>query len=89
MKGTVKFFNSGKGYGFVSAEDGKDYFVHLSGILNNARLRDGDAVNFEIEDGDRGPKAVNVTLAEGGSSDDEEAPAQEEESAEEVDSNEE
>ncbi len=90
MKGTVKFFNSGKGYGFVSAEDGKDYFVHLSGILNNARLRDGDAVNFEIEDGDRGPKAVNVTLAEGGDSDsnDEEAPAQEE-SAEEADSDEE
>ena len=61
MKGTVKFFNEQKGFGFVAGEDGTEYFVHQSGLADeNARLNEGDAVNFDVEEGDRGPKAVNV-----------------------------
>ncbi len=61
MKGTVKFFNENKGFGFITAEDGKDYFVHQSGINGGVRLREGDSVSFDVEKGERGPKAVNVT----------------------------
>ena len=60
MKGTVKFFNRMKGFGFITAEDGKDYFVHQSGLKEGATLNENDAVEFDIEQGDRGPKAVNV-----------------------------
>ena len=68
MKGKVKFYNTGKGFGFISADDGKDYFVHISGLADGVQLRDGDAVVFEVGEGDRGPKAVNVQLDKGGSS---------------------
>ena len=61
MKGTVKFFNHSKGFGFISGEDGKEYFVHHSGISENTNLNDNDAVNFDTEEGDRGLKAVNVS----------------------------
>ncbi len=61
MKGNVKFFNEEKGYGFVSGEDGKDYFVHISGINEGLTLNENDPVEFEVEEGDRGPKAVNVS----------------------------
>ncbi len=71
MKGTVKFFNEGKGFGFISGEDGKEYFVHTSGLKAGVVLRDGDEVTFDVEQGDRGPKAANVQKAEGG-----EAPAE-------------
>ncbi len=60
MKGTVKFFNVAKGYGFVAGEDGKDYFVHITGIAEGVNLAENDPVTFEVEEGDRGPKAVNV-----------------------------
>lgn len=60
MKGTVKFFNESRGFGFITAEDGNEYFVHISGISEGAELREGDAIDFEVEQGDRGPKAVNV-----------------------------
>jgi len=63
MKGTVKFFNRGKGFGFITGEDGKDYFVHMSGVKEGVSLRDNDAVTFDVEQGDRGLKAVNVALA--------------------------
>jgi cold shock protein len=63
MNGTVKFFNQGKGFGFITAEDDKEYFVHISGINDNAVLKDNDSVTFDVEQGDRGPKAVNVSLA--------------------------
>ena len=62
MKGTVKFFNERKGFGFITADDGKDYFVHISDLGEGMNLNEGDSVNFEVEDGDRGPKAVRVSL---------------------------
>ncbi len=60
MKGTVKFFNDMKGFGFIAAEDGKEYFVHQSGIQEGVTLQENDPVTFDVEQGDRGPKAVNV-----------------------------
>ena len=62
MKGTVKFFNERKGYGFIAGEDGNDYFVHVSDVSEGTELKDGDAVTFEVEQGDRGPKAAKVAL---------------------------
>ena len=63
--GTVKWFSERKGYGFIEQEDGPDVFVHHSGI--NAEgfrtLNEGDQVTFEIEQGQKGPSAVNVTKA--------------------------
>jgi len=73
MKGNVKFFNTGKGFGFIAGEDGKEYFVHHSAIADGAALRENDAVTFDVEQGDRGPKAVNVKLDSGA----EEAPKEE------------
>lgn len=61
MKGTVKFFNEMKGFGFIAAEDGKEYFVHQTGLKEGASLNENDAVTFDVEEGDRGPKAVNVS----------------------------
>ncbi len=61
-KGTVKFFNDEKGFGFITPEDGsKDVFVHKTGT--RTRITEGDEVNYEVEDGQKGPNAVNVTLA--------------------------
>lgn len=60
MKGKVKFFNATKGFGFVAAEDGKEYFVHISGLKEGEKLYEDDAVTFDVEEGERGPKAVNV-----------------------------
>ena len=64
MKGTVKFFNDMKGFGFIAAEDGKEYFVHQSALDEGVTLPENDAVTFEVEDGDRGPKAANVKKEE-------------------------
>ena len=60
MKGTVKFFNAMKGFGFIAGEDGKEYFVHKSGLAEGVILNENDAVTFDVEEGDRGPKAANV-----------------------------
>ena len=60
MKGTVKFFNNTKGFGFIIGDDGKDYFVHKTGLKEGISLSDNDSVEFEIEQGDKGPKAVKV-----------------------------
>jgi|TARA_Y100000310_G_scaffold335025_1_gene416075 CspA family cold shock protein len=61
MKGTVKFYNDQKGFGFISGEDGQEYFVHQTGLAEGVALQEGDAVTFDVEEGDRGPKAVNVS----------------------------
>ena len=64
MKGNCKFFNEQKGFGFIAADDGQEYFVHQSGLKEGVTLRENDPVSFEVEEGDRGPKAVNVSLSE-------------------------
>jgi CspA family cold shock protein len=64
LKGTVKWFNSAKGFGFIGREDGgADVFVHFSGITAEGykSLQEGDQVEFEIVEGQKGPQAVNVT----------------------------
>ncbi|MBU4352855.1 MAG: cold shock domain-containing protein [Nanoarchaeota archaeon] len=63
MKGKVKFFNAMKGFGFIAADDGKEYFVHSSGLKEGASIADNDTVEFDVTDGDRGPKAINVAKA--------------------------
>ena len=60
MKGKVKFFNANKGFGFITAEDGKEYFVHQSALKEGTTINENDEVTFDIEQGDRGPKAANV-----------------------------
>ena len=63
-KGTVKWFNNQKGYGFITAVDGKDVFVHFSGLNMEGfkTLEEGAAVEFDITDGAKGPQAVNVEV---------------------------
>ncbi|MBE0641175.1 MAG: cold shock domain-containing protein [Bacteroidales bacterium] len=61
-RGTVKFFNDSKGYGFIRDEEsGKEYFVHAKGLIDE--IRDNDEVTFELVDGRKGLNAVNVKLA--------------------------
>lgn len=62
MTGTVKWFNSEKGFGFIEREDGDDVFVHFSAIQAEGfkTLEEGQTVEFEIVEGDRGPQAANV-----------------------------
>jgi CspA family cold shock protein len=61
-KGTVKWFNDRKGYGFINQEDGRDIFVHFSSIdaPGFKTLSEGDQVSFDVEESDRGPEAKNV-----------------------------
>jgi CspA family cold shock protein len=61
-EGTVKWFNQRKGYGFISAADGRDIFVHYSNISGEGfkSLAEGDSVSFDIVDGEKGPRAENV-----------------------------
>jgi CspA family cold shock protein len=62
MEGTVSWFNSARGYGFIGREDGPDVFVHYSGIVGDGyrTLQEGDRVTFEIVQGPKGPQANNV-----------------------------
>ena len=60
-KGKVKFFNEAKGFGFISEdESGKEHFVHVSGLIDE--IREGDEVEFELEEGKKGLNAVNVKV---------------------------
>jgi cold shock protein len=62
-KGTVKWFNNAKGYGFITRENGEDLFVHFKSILGEGykSLKQGENVQFEVEQGTKGPQAANVT----------------------------
>ena len=60
MNGKVKWFNESKGFGFITAEDGKEVFLHKSALAEGVTLQENDSVTFDVEQGDRGPKAVNV-----------------------------
>ena len=63
MKGTVKWFNAAKGYGFISTENGEDVFVHFSALEETGEFRtleEGQAVEFEIVEGAKGPQASGV-----------------------------
>ena len=66
MKGTVKFFDSTRKFGFITGDDGKEYFVHQTGLAEGLNLQENDSVTFDVEEGDRGPKAVNVSKSESG-----------------------
>lgn len=62
--GTVKWFNGGKGYGFIEREGGEDVFVHFSAIQSDGyrNLEEGQRVEFNVEQGPKGPQASNVTI---------------------------
>jgi CspA family cold shock protein len=60
-KGTVKFFNKSKGFGFITPDEGgKDVFVHQNGLIDN--IADGDQVSYDVEEGPKGLNAVNVKI---------------------------
>ncbi len=63
-QGTVKWFNDKKGFGFITSSDGNEYFVHHSNILGDGfkSLQEGEEVQFEVEQGDKGPRAVQVGI---------------------------
>jgi CspA family cold shock protein len=61
-KGTVKFFNEAKGFGFIKAENGDEIFVHVTGL--KSEIRENDVVTFDVENGKKGLSAVNVSIAQ-------------------------
>ncbi len=64
LQGTVKWFNDQKGYGFIAAKDGREYFVHHSGIIGDSfkTLPEGAEVQFDVEKSEKGPRAVRVSV---------------------------
>ena len=66
LKGTVKWFNNAKGFGFIGRDDGPDVFVHYSALVAEGykSLQEGDNVEFEIVEGQKGPQAANVVKAQ-------------------------
>jgi len=60
MKGTVKWYNDMKGFGFLAGEDGKEVFVHRTAIPTGITLSEGDPVEYQVEDSDRGQRATNL-----------------------------
>lgn len=60
MKGTVKWYNDIRGFGFIAGEDGKEIFVHRTAIPEGIGLYEGDQVEYEIEDSERGQRATNI-----------------------------
>ena len=63
VEGTVKFFNEMKHFGFIAGDDGKEYFVHQSGLKAGTSIKEGDKVSFKPAQGDRGLKAEEVESA--------------------------
>ncbi len=62
QQGTVKFFNETKGFGFITPSNGgSEIFVHTTGLIDN--IRENDVVNYEVEEGRKGPNAINVKVA--------------------------
>ena len=73
MTGKVKWFNNQRGYGFISGDDGKEVFVHWTGIVSDKKFKsiaEGQTVEFEITDGEKGKQAVNVTVIDDTSKED-------------------
>ncbi len=62
MKGKVKFFNVTKGFGFIAGDDGKEYFVHKTGLTKDTMICENDTVTFNPVENEKGPKAENVAL---------------------------
>lgn len=62
LAGTVKVWNEGSGWGFISGNDGEDYFLNVKNLRSGQSVRVGSNVKFDTEETDRGPQAVNVTL---------------------------
>ena len=60
MKGTIKWYNARKGFGFIEGEGEKDVFVHKSSIPDGTYLNEGDKVEYKMEDGEKGPQATNI-----------------------------
>lgn len=60
MEGTVKWYNERKSFGFIEVEEGKDVFVHRNALPEGTILNEGDSVEFEIEQSEKGPQATNV-----------------------------
>ncbi len=85
VKGTVKFFNRKNNYGFIDGDDGKPYFVHVTGLKPGTEIDEGDKVEFKAVAGDKGPKAEEVKLIGKAEASDDEG----EESDEEVEDEEE
>jgi CspA family cold shock protein len=67
MKGKVKWYNFKKGFGFISGEDGKDYFVHFTAVPKGTMLREEDEVNFDAVETDKGIQAQNISIGKGAS----------------------
>ncbi|MEK6905356.1 MAG: cold shock domain-containing protein [Nanoarchaeota archaeon] len=76
MEGTVKWFDGKKGYGFIVASDGQEYFVHFTAVPKGLRLRENDKVSFDSADTERGKQAQNVQLLEKGSAPERSSPTQ-------------
>ncbi len=60
MTGTVKFFNDTKGFGFIKGDNGTEVFVHVTGLSGGTTLNENDKVEFEVEEGRKGPTAIKV-----------------------------
>jgi len=64
MNGKIKWYNPRKGFGFIEVEDGKDIFLHNTKVPEGTHLDEGDAVSFDVEEGEKGPQATNVKKIE-------------------------
>jgi len=65
VEGTVKFFNRTREYGFINGDDGKTYFIHVTGLKEGVQIDEGDRVSFKGTEGEKGPKAEDVEKLEG------------------------